>query len=169
VSVLANMLIRPDEAYSDKAGWLAMNGDRLALLGILAVVKPRTVVQVGVWEAADVATFQHVLPGVRVHGIDKDPKPRAVERADAGLFSLVIRDSADVLKDLLVNVRPDLVYVDGDHGRDRVLWDLRTSLENARHAHVVVHDYRHMEVYEVVQEWVCNAIATCNEFRRHET
>lgn len=127
-------------------GWLALNGDRLALIGLIAVVQPKTMVQVGVWQARDIAAFLNVFPGLVIHGIDCDPKPEAFLVP----FRLVQTSTYRCLREVLTATKPELVYIDGDHSYDTVVFDLETSLNCARQTVVVGHDYRNPDVYQAV-------------------
>lgn len=170
-------------------GWLALNGDRLALLGILAAVRPKVMVQVGVWQAKDIAAFLQVLPGLVIHGIDCDPKPEAASVP----FHLVKEVSSKCLRDVLTDTKPDLVYIDGDHSYGPVMQDMKLAIEHAPQAVIVGHDYRCPDVFRAVQDvrktcarpfrevwteplyvlggswgslWLCTTIPTCTKIDR---
>jgi predicted O-methyltransferase YrrM len=74
-----------------------------------------------------------------VYSLEACPRQREIagaelKKAGAGNVELIEGDFREVLPDLLKRIdQVDLVYFDGDHSKDSLIWQFRTCLEKADH------------------------------------
>ena len=136
--------------------WQMQQGERFALEGLLAQLRPRLAIEVGTFEGGSlrrIATYAE-----HVHAFDVDPKVAEL----AGGFDDVtfhIGDSAELLPLVLADLgredhHVDFALVDGAHTRDAVRADGAALLaaEACRQTTIVFHDSAHVDVRAALDE-----------------
>jgi cephalosporin hydroxylase len=126
-------------------------GERAAVEGILAQVRPELAIEIGTAEAGSLRRI--AAHSAEVHSIDLSHEPLASQSALPDHVTLHTGASAQVLPALLESLaaaaRPlDFVLVDGDHSFEGVAGDLKALLESPVTARTVilVHDSMNAEV-----------------------
>lgn len=136
-------------ALTRDAGWQMSFGERAALEGILAQVRPRVALEVGTAEGASLARI--AAYSAEVHSIDLTHEPVTRELPPHVLCHTGA--SADLLPPLLASFaeagKPlDFALLDGDHSYEGIRADLTALLDSPVTARSVmlVHDTMNAEV-----------------------
>ncbi len=144
------------------------SGEQDVLLMLVASVKPRVMVEIGVNAGLTAAAVLRGVPSIeRYYGVDIDDgyqfeiqaqeierpnEPGALVRDDPR-FQLCLRDR-DVLPD-----EADCVFIDGDHGRNAVRQDSEWAAKIVRPGGIIIwHDYGNItvEVTDVLDDLHAN-------------
>jgi hypothetical protein len=126
-------------------------GERAAVEGILAQVRPRLAIEIGTGEGGSLRRI--AAHSAEVHSIDLSHEPMRSRPAPAAHVTLHTGPSAQVLAPLLETFAAagravDFVLVDGDHAFEGVAADLRALLQSSatRRSVILVHDSMNAEV-----------------------
>ncbi|HEY5199178.1 MAG TPA: class I SAM-dependent methyltransferase [Solirubrobacteraceae bacterium] len=129
--------------------WQMSFGERAALEGVLAQVRPRLAVEIGTAEGGSLARI--AAHSAEVHSLDLTHEP--LSRELPGHVELHTGASADLLGPLLESfverkLDVDFVLVDGDHSYAGVAGDLETTLRSnaTRRSAILLHDTMNAEV-----------------------
>jgi predicted O-methyltransferase YrrM len=132
-------------------------GEQDVLLALIGSVRPKVMVEIGVNIGLTAqAVLRHIVSIEKYIGVDVPPgyqfeipaqrsewpeDPGRLVRGDSR-FELIIRDGTS-LSDLAC----DVVFIDGDHGRDAVWRDSMLAVEIVLHGGLIVwHDYNNASV-----------------------
>jgi cephalosporin hydroxylase len=127
------------------------------LLGLLKDLRPRSILEIGVWQGGTLARFAEAFPGAIVVGIDPAPQLPAVWPAEWGTILTGKSQNPSIRAQALARTpdgRYDVVHIDGDHGWQAVLSDWNWARGIAKQA-VCLHDAANeslpgMDVWRVV-------------------
>jgi Methyltransferase domain len=143
------LLERSPLAFTREADSQMSFGERAALEGILAQLRPRLAIEIGTAEGGSLARIASYSE--EVHSIDLTHEPMVVTQPEHVV--LHTGSSRQVLPELLTEFAGagravDFALVDGDHSYDGVANDLRTLLQSptTRRSVIVVHDSMNAEV-----------------------
>jgi hypothetical protein len=111
--------------------WLMEAGERCALLGLTAIVKPKSVVEIGTFRGGSLSVFSRYAE--KVYCLDIDPEVKVQLEPKYPGAEFLIGDSKETIPSLLARFdqdhsSPDIVLVDGDHTRAGVLRDIQPFL-----------------------------------------
>ena len=130
--------------------WQMQQGERFALDGLLAALRPRLAVEVGTFEGGSLRRI--AAHAEHVHAIDLDPRVAALAD-ELDNVSFHIGDSAEVLPHVLADLardgrHVDFALVDGAHTRAAVRADAAALLaaDACRQTVIVFHDSAHADV-----------------------
>jgi Methyltransferase domain len=131
------------------AGWQMSFGERAALEGVLAQVRPRLAVEIGTAEGGSLERI--AVYSDEVHSIDVNHDP--VTRAVPSHVVFHTGSSASLLAPLLASFATqdralDFALVDGDHSYEGVRADLLTLLDSSVTARsvILIHDTMNAEI-----------------------
>ena len=124
-----------DDGLSDlltPGEWAMAPGERAALLGIVAALRPRMAIEIGTWSGGSLEPIS--ASSEEVHSFDIKQHPR-VTRARFPNVTFHIGDSHQLLPPFLARLAAaqrnvDFVLVDGDHSMTGVVADVRDLLES---------------------------------------
>lgn len=113
-----------------QANWQMMEWERMALTGVLARLRPRFALEIGVYYGGSLSLLSQFSEHVVAVDIDPEVGSRFVKPANVDLR---IGDSVRVLPDLLAELQAneaplDFVLLDADHSADGVRRDLNILL-----------------------------------------
>jgi len=108
------------------ANWQMLNGDRIALLGVLASMRPRHALEVGVYYGGSLSLIARYCERVWAVDVDPDVPKRFTVPSNVDLR---IGPPATVLSDLLNEIEEaghalNFVLIDADHSADGVRRDI---------------------------------------------
>jgi hypothetical protein len=130
-------------------GWQMGLGERLAIVGLLAELRPRLAVEIGTAEGGSLRRI--AAWSDEVHAFDVTEPPEALRELPNVVFH--VGDSPEQLPRVLAGLdergeRVDFALVDGDHTADGVEADMRALLASPAmgRAVIAVHDTMNEEV-----------------------
>ncbi len=123
-----------------KENWQMMPWERIALTGVLARMRPKVSLEIGVYYGGSLSLTSHFVE--KIYAIDIDPAVRSRFACPANA-DLIIGDSNVEIPKLLKkldteNTPLELVLVDGDHSQDGVRRDLNLLLKYRPKAPMII-------------------------------
>jgi len=126
------------------AHWQMMDSERIALTGLLARLRPKLAIEVGVYHGGSLTLISQFSERVIALDIDADVPDRFVIPTNVDLR---IGDSTIVLPTLIHDLNQDrapldFVLIDADHSADGVRRDIETILrfQPTRPMTIIIHD-----------------------------
>ena len=130
--------------------WQMQQGERFALDGLLAQLRPRLAIEIGTFEGGSLRRI--AAHAEHVHAFDLDPKVAELA-GELDNVSFHIGDSAELLPRVLADLgregrHVDFALVDGAHTREAVRADAAALLaaDACRQTVIVFHDSAHADV-----------------------
>jgi cephalosporin hydroxylase len=143
--------------------WWMTDAERLALVGLLADLRPECAIEVGVYRAGSLSVLSRF--GKKVYALDIDPECEALFRGKFDNVEFITGDAAQTLPVLLARIQADqeplgFVLIDADHRREGIRRDIEAVLRYtpAQPLYLLLHDSFNPECRRGIQEanWSAN-------------
>lgn len=112
---------------------------------VLEIVKPDHVLEIGFQKGGSALMFLSINPHLFYHSLDISENKQSVNWLSLNYrgFIFTRADSKDIGPELFpFRPRYDLIFVDGNHEHDYVIWDIEKSLRFDPE-YILLDDYRH--------------------------
>lgn len=164
-TIAQNLIIKPVIDWTNRPQRFMNPGELEVLCGLVAVVKPRTVVEFGVNVGRTAQAILEYVAGIESYvGVDVPlgyVTPKEVQRGevpeqpgvmvkDDPRFQLLLPEGGSVNLSATDLPECDAVFIDGDHSREGVLNDTTLALQRLRPGGIVIwHDYHTLGTVDV--------------------
>ncbi|MCR4298135.1 MAG: class I SAM-dependent methyltransferase [Gallionella sp.] len=145
------------DRFNAHDAWEMTDSERLALIGLLAKLRPECAIEIGIYRAGSLSSLSRYCK--KVYALDIDPTCESQFRGKFQNVEFVTGDSKQTLPQVLAKIEASqeslgLVLIDADHSREGIQHDIDSILRYTPSAplYIVMHDSFNPECRKGIKE-----------------